>query len=147
MADAWYCHRGFLNVWKEIEPYIEEQIKDKAVTHIEITGYSHGASIALLAHEYVKFQHPDVEVSSVGYGCPRVVWGSPSDNVLARFEQFVVVRNENDIVTHLPPRIFGYRHVGTMTEIGEGDEWFKAHLPERYLKSLWTEPETEVENV
>ncbi len=136
MKNLWFCHRGFLKVWKSIEPYIEKNILDLSVSKIEIVGYSHGAAIALLCYEYVKFNRPDVDVSGVGFGCPRVFWGFARKNVMQRFNGFIVVRNGRDIVTHLPPLIFGFRHVGEVLKIGKSEGIIKDHYPERYIEAL-----------
>ena len=102
MKNLWFCHRGFLKVWKSIEPYIANDIADPSVSTIEIIGYSHGGAIAQLCYEYVKFNRPDVQVTGYGFGSPRILWGFASKTVKERFKEFVLVRNGHDIVTHLP---------------------------------------------
>jgi hypothetical protein len=136
MENLWFCHRGFLKVWKSIEPYIAEDIMDMTVKEIEIVGYSHGAAIAQLCYEYVKFNRPYTTVTGIGYGSPRVLWGFANKTVKSRFEGFVVVRNGNDIVTHLPPVVFGFRHMGEVLNIGESVGPIKDHYPERYIDGL-----------
>lgn len=138
MENMWFCHRGFLKVWKSIEPYIAGRICDLTVSKIEIAGYSHGAAVAILCYEYVKFKRPDVEASGVGFGCPRVFWGFASRKVKERFRGFVVVRNGRDIVTHAPPLLFGFRHVGEILTIGNGRSAgpIKDHFPEEYEHNL-----------
>lgn len=136
MPDLWFCHRGFLKVWKSIEPHVSGYILDPVIRKVEIAGYSHGGAIAALCHEYVKFNRSDVEVTGFGFGAPRVVWGSPNERVLSRFEGFTVVRNGNDFITHLPPSIFGFRHVGTLIEIGESEDAVKDHYPQNYIDAL-----------
>lgn len=135
MKKVWLCHRGFLKVWKAIEPYLAEYIKDATVKKIEIVGYSHGAAIALLCYEYCVFNRPDAEIEGAGFGCPRVFWGIVPKNVKERFKNFKVVRNGNDIVTHVPPVIFGFRHVGTMVKIGQTNP-VKDHFGSEYLLHL-----------
>lgn len=117
----WKCHRGFLRVWKAIEPNLKDVIADMDVKEIEIAGYSHGAAIALLCYEYCKFNRPDISdnINGVGFGCPRVVWGHLNNDVKKRFEGFIVIRNGRDLVTHVPPVIFGFRHIGRLIKIGE----------------------------
>lgn len=137
MKDAWFCHRGFLKVWKSVEPHIQADIMDPTVTEIHIVGYSHGAALAQLCHEYVKFNRPDVIVRGLGFGSPRVVWGPMSKEVKKRFEGFTVVRNGNDIVTHLPPVIFGFRHICKVVKIGESEGLIKDHYPDRYAEALY----------
>lgn len=137
MEHKWYCHRGFLKVWKSIEPYIAEQINDPTVKNIEIAGYSHGAAIAALCYEYVKYHRPDASVSGVGFGAPRVLWGFASKTVLDRFKGFVVVRYSKDIVTHVPPTFLGFRHVGEILKIGgKSKGLINDHRPENYVEGL-----------
>lgn len=136
----WFAHSGFTEVWKEIEPHLAYKISDKSVTRIIITGYSHGAAIALLCHEYVWYNRPDIRNTLFGYGfgCPRVLWGFISEDIKRRFENFTLIRNIDDIVTHLPPIFLGYRHVGEMLEIGEKGKYtsVEAHYAENILKEL-----------
>ncbi len=135
MKNKWFAHRGFLKVWKIIEPHLQDKIFDLDIKYIIIGGYSHGAAIALLCHEYCKFNRPDAKISGYGYGCPRVVWGFLGKTVKQRFEGFAVIRNRRDIVTHLPPTLFGFRHVGEMKTIGKTNP-IKDHYSERYLIEL-----------
>ena len=138
MGDKWYTHRGFLKVWKAIEPHLESAIKDLDVSVINIAGYSHGAAIALLCHEYCKYNRPDCYVTGVGFGAPRVIWGFLNPSVKRRFEGFTVVRNKRDIVTHVPPALFGYRHPNAPLQIDDGtpSNSIDAHRPEEYMASL-----------
>ena len=147
MDDKWYAHRGFLKVWKVIEPHLESAIKDLDIEVINIAGYSHGAAIALLCHEYCKYNRADCKVTGVGFGCPRVIWGFLKTPVKRRFEGFTVVRNKEDIVTHVPPAIFGYRHPEGMLKIDDGIicNSIDAHRPEEYINSLH-EYEEELDN-
>lgn len=139
MKNLWFCHRGFLKVWKSIEPYIEQDIKNLEVMEIDIVGYSHGAAIALLCYEYCIFNRPDIVVTGVGFGCPRVFWGFVPKKIRERLNSFKVVRNRKDIVTYVPPAILGYRHVTEIVKIGTSGEsqgTIDDHRPESYLESL-----------
>jgi predicted lipase len=136
MENTWYCHRGFLKVWKSIESYIANDILDTSITKIDIIGYSHGGAIAQLCYEYVKFNRPDVEVTGVGFGSPRVFWGWANKTVKERFKGFIVIRNGNDIVTRLPPILFGFRHIGEVRSIGTKRGLIKDHYPKHYLEAL-----------
>ena len=136
MENLWFCHRGFLRVWKSIEPYVVDAISDPTVRKIEIAGYSHGAAIALLCYEYCVFHRPDAVVEGVGFGCPRVFWGIIPEAVKERFSGFKVVRNGNDIVTHVPPALFGFRHISEVVKVGESEGLVKDHYPEKYLANL-----------
>ena len=138
MEHLWFCHRGFLKVWKSIEPYIIEHINAPEIKRIEIVGYSHGAAIALLCYEYCIFNRPDVDTKGVGVGCPRVFWGIVPKKVKERFKNFKVVRNGKDIVTHVPPALFGFRHISAIVEIGQDNSegLIDDHRAENYLENL-----------
>lgn len=134
---GWFCHGGFLDVWKSIEPLIADEIRDVEIEEIEIVGYSHGAAIAQLCYEYVKYHRQDVTVTGVGFGSPRVVWGFISKEAKKRFKGFIVVRNCRDIVTKVPPVLFGFRHISKVVKIGSHSEGsFDDHRPELYIESL-----------
>ena len=135
MKRLWFCHCGFLNVWKGIEPYIAEFICNPEVKKIEVVGYSHGAAIALLCYEYCVFNRPDCDVQGVGFGCPRVFWGIIPQEVKERCKNFKVVWNGNDIVCHVPPALFGFRHVGEVVKIGQTNP-VKDHFDTAYLSHL-----------
>jgi hypothetical protein len=139
MSEMWYCHSGFWRVWKSIIPYIEDVVADKKFSSATLVGYSHGAALALLCHEYIWFNRPDMRgrISGYGFGCPRVIYGN-TGKIRKRWQDFYVVRNIDDIVTHLPPRIFGYRHVGKLINIGKAGKYspIDAHKEQSYLDEL-----------
>lgn len=140
MRDLWFVHRGFLRVFKTIESKIAGDVADTSVKNIVVAGYSHGAAIALLCHEYCVFHRPDIakNIYGFGFGCPRVVWGALNCRLRARFENFLVIRNCRDIVTHLPPAIFGFRHAGKLLHIGRHGHYgpIDSHRPEAYSTML-----------
>ena len=135
MKSLWFAHRGFLRVWKTIEPYLHKAIMDLTVDKIIIAGYSHGAAIALLCHEYCKFNRLDIPVEGYGFGCPRVAWGFLGETVKQRFDGFTVIRNRRDLITCVPPIWLGFRHVGNVKTIGRTNP-IKDHFSERYLIEL-----------
>ena len=136
----WLAHRGFLRVWESIKDEISDILLDRSVKRITEVGYSHGAALATLCHEFVSFNRPDLYFShrGFGFGAPRVLWGIRTKTVEERFRGFTVIRNIDDVVTHLPPRILGFYHVGEMMEIGKRGKYSAtdAHRPENYIKEL-----------
>lgn len=148
MGKLWFCHRGFLKVWKSIEPYVKDAIMRPTVKSVTIVGYSHGGAIAALCHEYVWFNRPDLrdKLEGYGFGAPRVFWGWYMNKELKkRWANFHTIRNINDIVTHMPPVIFGFRHVNDVIKVGEKGKLatkpFKipsvnAHIADNYIYSL-----------
>lgn len=140
MENKWHVHRGFLRVWKSAKEYLKESIFSPDVKGIIIVGYSHGAALALLCHEFCVFHRPDIadNIFGYGFGCPRVVYGCLRQQICERFKHFYVVRNCRDIVTHLPPILFGFRHVGNIIHIGKKAKYgpIDSHRPENYLAQL-----------
>ena len=136
---VWYAHRGFLKVWKSVEEHIADFVFDPNVDSITVAGYSHGGALAVLCHEYIYFNRPDLRDRLLGYGfgAPRVIW-KPSDGIAERWANFTVVRNPDDAVTHLPPAVLGYRHMGNMLDISEKGSYspIDAHREENILKEL-----------
>lgn len=134
------CHRGFLRVWRSIEPYITPHICNKDYRSIIIVGYSHGGALAYLCHEHAWSLRSDIQNSIFGYGfgAPRVLWGLKSFLIRKRWNSFTVIRNIDDIVTHLPPALFGYLHAGTLLKIGAKGKYsgIDAHRPESILSEL-----------
>ena len=41
---VWYAHRGFLRVWKSIEPHLKPYLDDSIVEKVIVTGFSHGGA-------------------------------------------------------------------------------------------------------
>ena len=79
-----------------------------------------------------------MELNGYGFGCPRVFSGNLTDSLAERWYNFKVIRNINDIVTHVPPKIFGFQHVGILYEIGYKGRYncIDAHRPESYIQEL-----------
>ena len=137
---VWFAHRGFVRVWKSVEERIAGALSDPGVQEVTVVGYSHGAALSVLCHEYIWYHRADLRARLTGYGfgCPRVLWGPLPRAVRARWENFRVVRNLDDVVTHLPPAWLLYRHVGAMWEIGEVGRYTAkdAHRPENLMREL-----------
>lgn len=144
MTDKWYCHRGFLRVWKAMRDVVEAKIAEALntypeVTHITCVGYSHGAAIAVLGTEDMAYLYGEkYTVCGYGIGAPRVLWGFVPRDVRERLKCFTVVRNIPDIVTHVPPALFGFKHAGALVKIGTKKKYnaIDAHRPESYVQEL-----------
>lgn len=140
MKPAWYCHAGFLRVFKSVLPYLEPFIEDRSVRRVVIVGYSHGGALAILCHEAVVFRRPDLRgrVKAFAYGAPRVLFFPIPKAVKNRFRELYLIQNKGDLVTHLPPAALGFRHVGNVISIGQDGAYspIDAHRPESYLAEL-----------
>ena len=142
MNPVWQCHSGFLQVWKSVKPHLEAVIRQavKQRKKITVIGYSHGAALAVLCMEWIWYHFPScrMTLSGFGFGCPRVLYGCVPPDLAQRWARFYVVRNLDDAVTHLPPRIMGYCHVGNLINVGSDGKYapLEAHRPEAYLAEL-----------
>ena len=133
-----FAHRGLARVVEALLPRMRKAASDGTVESAVTVGYSHGAALAVLCHGYLWRAFPPLRehLTGYGFGCPRVLWGRiPNAGV---WESFTVIRNLNDVVTHVPPAFLGYRHVGRLLEIGEKGRYSPtdAHRPENILREL-----------
>ena len=119
-------HSGFLKCWKQIEDLVIAKITEKnrkgnfKWKNITICGYSHGGALAAFCHECVWYWRPDLRKQGlVGYGfeAPRIFHGKLHPALAERWQTFNVIRNNTDLVTHVPPALFGFRHVGRVIDI------------------------------
>ena len=140
MLIPYKVHGGFLEAWKEIEDIIIEKVKSKDWQHIIVVGYSHGASLAVLCHECVWYNIPHKERVTTYAFEPARVYGSwkVKPELLERWKNFYWFRNHNDLVTHVPPWLLGYCHVGNRINIGKNKKYgpLKSHYPQSVYDSL-----------
>lgn len=140
MNSLWFAHRGFLKVWKSVEPYIKDIVMTTSAKKITIVGYSHGGALAGFAHEYIWFNRPDLRdsLASFGFGAPRIYWGILPKKLKERWNNYFVIRNAEDLVTFLPPCWLGYQDIGNLIQIGENSSYSRidAHRPNNYINSL-----------
>ena len=138
-GDEWLCHEGFLRAFEGGLPYLKGRIASRSVRRIVTVGYSHGAALSLLCHEYIWYTRADIRenIEGYGFGCPRVVFGSAKGE-RERWKNFFVIKNIDDLITHLPPSAFGYRHKGNFFVIGKRGKYssIDAHRPENYTFEL-----------
>ncbi len=151
MEDTWLCHGGFFGVWSamrdEVEAKVAEILKDRPqIKNIVCVGYSHGGALSVFGTEDMEYLYgKDYEVSGYGFGAPRVLWGIVPKAVKQRLGRFTTIRNVPDIVTRVPPILFGFRTAGTLLKIGKAGKYnpIKAHYSESYITELnATEGET-----
>lgn len=133
-------HCGFLENYKSIRSNIHKLIPDDSCKII-VTGHSMGAALAVLCAVDLQYNfiHHDIEVYL--FGCPRVGNAAFAKSYNKRIFKTLRVSCGNDIVTKLPPAIFGYRHVGIDIHIGKLRMPYiislKQHSPRKYYGNLW----------
>lgn len=144
MTCVWRCHRGFLKVYHAMRDDIKAKINEilqvrSNIKNIVCVGYSHGGAISLLATEDLTYTYgKTLKVVGYGFGAPRVIWGPVPNEVKDRLKHFVTIRNSSDIVTHVPPAIFGFRNIGNIYVIGRITHTnpIKSHYPDQYTNNL-----------
>ena len=138
MEIPYKVHGGFLAAWREVKDVIKQKIEEKdengkfKFESITVIGYSHGGALAALCHEFCWFWRNDIKDNIFGFGfeAPRVYGGFKVKKELKeRWEHFTVIRTNNDLVTHCPPVIFGYCHVGNMLKVKGDTTLVKNKLP------------------
>lgn len=143
MEIPYKVHGGFLAAWREVKNVIKQKIEEKdgngkfKFESITVIGYSHGGALAALCHEFCWFWRNDIKDNLFGFGfeAPRVYGGFRVKKELReRWEHFTVIRTNNDLVTHCPPAMFGYCHVGTVFKVKGDVNLVKNKLP-RCVKS------------
>ncbi|MDX2469788.1 MAG: lipase family protein [SAR324 cluster bacterium] len=118
-------HSGFLNAYKSVNGEVQKILSEKLTDQpLWIAGHSLGGAIATLAtYDRVKNGGDPLknEVQLAGlytYGSPRV--GNEDFrkdyNRIFKEKTYRMVNN-NDVVTRVPPQLFGYGHIGRLKYI------------------------------
>lgn len=102
-------HIGFHNAAREVYSLIRKHLKKDYKTII--TGHSLGGATALIVGLYLEhFNFKEVEV--ISFGQPRIT-NSQGAKKLNNFHLERIV-NKDDLVSKLPPKLFNYRHFGSL---------------------------------
>lgn len=114
--DKWIqgrVHRGFHQRFLEVRDRVLSWIDSSPTSYLTLTGHSMGGAVATLMASFVRHTRPDKKVTLITFGSPRV-----GDQTFARFvdsqlgDHIQRVMNKYDMVTEVPPKVLGYRHVG-----------------------------------
>lgn len=108
-------HRGFYRAYSQVRDIMLNMIYYHDYKKIIIVGYSHGGALSQLAHEDIVYHFPNISVYTFAFESPRCL--KVKKKYRERWKNLTVIRNGSDIVTHMPPKIFGYTDLGTMLKI------------------------------
>jgi len=133
-------HAGFIGQWKQVRSIIHEEIQK--YNKIIVTGHSLGGAIANLCVLDIQYFNPDKELSVITFGAPDVgnkYFVKSFNKRIKNSKQYI---NGDDIVTKVPPWLFGYRKVIKVIKIGVSHWYFKIsgthldHYPRKYIKNM-----------
>ena len=134
-------HSGFLNAYKSksVRDKIHSLIT-KDIYKIQITGHSYGAGLATLCAVDLEYNFSYIDYEVILFGSPRVGNKAFKESYNKRVFKTIRVENGNDIVTKIPFKFLGYRHIGTKLHIGNpqlfGIISFSEHELEKYYNKL-----------
>lgn len=121
-----HVHRGFRGsldgIWPALRDKIDEfQDNRRTPQTLWLTGHSLGAGLATIAYARLRFEEDKPVYGLYTFGQPRTGDGdfaaAINNESMARMYRLV---NNNDVVTRLPPRAFGYSHAGRMVYFTSG---------------------------
>ena len=135
-------HSGFLNAYKR--PSVRNRIHcavTSDVRHVRVAGHSYGAALAVLCAVDLEYHYPCLDYEVLLFGCPRVGNRAFRKSYNKRVFKTLRVENGNDIVTKVPPALWGFRHVGVKIHVGAprlpGVVSLNQHRPQYYVASLF----------
>lgn len=130
-------HKGFYRSYLKAREIVLKQVKKDE--KVFVYGQSLGAAIAMLAALDIKYNYPDKEVGLMTTGSPKLGNQEFVDSFLKRVPDSLRYVYGGDIVTTLPPKFFGYKHINNETHLGP-DRKIRLSIPDhmmnRYIPGL-----------
>ena len=113
MKKKFFIHMGFIKKYKSVREDVLNRVREaraRGIKKIEIRGFSQGAALATIAHEDILYHFN--EPNTIIFGSPRVFgwWNKKLLNEL--LSGVTNVRNTRDLVTKIPPVLFGFKRYG-----------------------------------
>ena len=134
-------HHGFYGLYTQLG--VRDRIMSEivpGVNRVLIAGHSLGAALAVLCAVDVQYNEPELDIETILFGCPRVGNKAFALSYNKRVDKTVRIENGCDIITKVPPAIFGFRHVGAKLHVGPPRLPFIAraadHYPHRYYAGV-----------
>lgn len=135
-------HRGFYMAYSQARDMLLDKIYNNHYEEVMVVGYSHGGALCQLYLEDLVYHFPELKVKGFAFESPRAV--KCAKKYKERWKDLLVIRTNQDLVTHCPPKIFGYTDLGTMLKI-KGDtslvenklpKCIKSHFPQVVYDAL-----------
>ena len=111
-------HRGFYQAYYEVRNIILDKVYSKDYEEVIIVGYSHGSSLAQIAHQDIVYHFPNIKVQTFAFESPRCL--KVPKKLRYYWDGLTRIVNGTDIVCHVPPKIFGFTDLGEVINI-KGD--------------------------
>lgn len=114
-------HVGWLNEYKrvEIRGFVQNKVKNFSGNKVVVVGHSYGAALAIICSVDLQYNFPDKEICCVALSSPRVGNKDFVESYNKRVPKSLMAFNGNDIVTEVPPSLFGFRHIGNVVHFGK----------------------------
>jgi predicted lipase len=137
-----YAHEGFSQQYLACRNEVLDSAYQNDIKKIFVAGYSLGGALTQLCIEDIVWHFKDKkEIYGVSYEGPRAF--KANFMVKTTVKDFItLVKCRADIVTHVPPAIFGFRFYGKKVNIGHWYDVFKwpffakAHMPDSVRDNL-----------
>jgi hypothetical protein len=129
-------HHGFQEGFESAFEIIHKELIDMGIQYVNVRGYSLGAAYAQIFTLYLP--KVGIETEALVYGSPRIFW-LPSTALKDEAKRRILrIENQDDIITHLPPYLLGFKHIGHVYKIGVSDCFYNIakHVPSEYTKEL-----------
>ena len=107
----------------------------KEIKEVVVAGYSMGGGLSPICAVDVAYNFPDKKVYCYAFAGPRVGNEAFIKSVEKRVEA-IHFSYGNDIVTKVPPKCFGFRHLTNQVHYGPEKKWWKLSIKEHYPHNL-----------
>lgn len=135
------AHTGFYEAYnnKQVKQNIAKYVT-KEITTIYISGHSLGAALGILCALDIQYNFSHKNIECIVFGCPRVGNKHFVKSYNKRVIKTIRVENKNDIVTKIPFKFMGYKHVGISCNLGLKIPFIfskQDHHINSYYNSMW----------
>ncbi|MEO0456762.1 MAG: lipase family protein [Cyanobacteria bacterium P01_A01_bin.114] len=136
-------HRGFISAYLSVRDLIHQHVQSSSATQYRITGHSLGGALANLCAIDLQYNFgTNIAVEAYTFGAPKVGNQAFVDSYNRRVPDNWRVVNGWDVVSGLPRRWQGYRHVDQAIKLKRKFSWriitgsFEDHRIDKYIKAL-----------
>lgn len=120
-------HRGFYTAYYEVREIILDKLYSKIYKKVTVVGYSHGSAIATICHQDIRYHFPKLELQTFAFESPRCL--KVPKKLRYYWAGLVRIVNGNDLITHLPPKLFGFDDLGSVVKIKGDTKLVKNRMP------------------